>query len=751
MDSERPHRSGTSTTPTSSDLFICFTSRPSFSSSSSMKLSGKSILSPGRSDKYREPTLSYSSSRRRLVRSNGSIKGGHSSPMFQIGSRKRGYGFENAEPSSPKVTCIGQVRVKTKKQGKKMMNMRSNRRKMERTTPQGGILQEKKEEECLPHRNQKWVHLPLTICEALRGFGSEFNCFLPCGGRNTCSSRDRGEKRRTMSSCGAVFAKWLMAMQEGEEEKRREIRIMVGEEEEEEKGEKGDDRRFDEIVMGIEEEKRLKESEEFEFEEARVGTCIPPRNALLLMRCRSEPLRMSALANRFWAPIQVEDADDDGESEDENEEEERYEEDMLDEDCQRSGLSVNLDSEEVVEDHENMVKEENPWKEQLGPAEIVEELEKSVEEEVCLMEECVSAEVVEDQESLVKEEDQLKEQSGSAEGSQEHENSLKAENSSSEQLVKEETQINGQGGSAELVEENGSLIKEEGIPLKEQCVSAEIDEEQENSMRGEMPLQEQWGLAEVVEEHEKSEKDETPVQEEEEQHLEKEDPQEEQGAQKMEFKEVTIINESSFESIEVNEIPETEEAKIEQGVLIEEKKEDESNCCSSNEETLEGIEIKEKTLEEEEETEQEEQLEGESPKVHEKKKTELPDCLLMMLWEPKLSMEVSKETWVCSTDFIQRRPKQQIVHIDGGDESSRSKDIKSSNPAQQLNQQSCHPVPSMTTMIEQKLMNAVAYEPFVLTRCKSEPLRTSARLVPEACSWKNRQLGPPSYEAGVGF
>ncbi|KAK1422008.1 hypothetical protein QVD17_24836 [Tagetes erecta] len=34
---------------------------------------------------------------------------------------------------------------------------------------------------------------------------------------------------------------------------------------------------------------------------------------------------------------------------------------------------------------------------------------------------------------------------------------------------------------------------------------------------------------------------------------------------------------------------------------------------------------------------------------------ELPECLLLMMYEPKLSMEVSKETWVSSKDFIRRQ------------------------------------------------------------------------------------------------
>nr|GMD74996.1 DNA ligase 1-like isoform X1 [Ipomoea batatas] len=45
----------------------------------------------------------------RRLRTNGSIKAGQASPMFPSFAKKRGSAFENPEPSSPKVTCIGQV------------------------------------------------------------------------------------------------------------------------------------------------------------------------------------------------------------------------------------------------------------------------------------------------------------------------------------------------------------------------------------------------------------------------------------------------------------------------------------------------------------------------------------------------------------------------------------------------------------------------------------------------------------------
>jgi hypothetical protein len=44
---------------------------------------------------------------------------------------------------------------------------------------------------------------------------------------------------------------------------------------------------------------------------------------------------------------------------------------------------------------------------------------------------------------------------------------------------------------------------------------------------------------------------------------------------------------------------------------------------------------------------------------------------------------------------------------------------------------------------------AAAYAPLVLKRCKSEPLRSSARLAPDACFWKDRHR--PLNATGIGF
>ncbi|CAI9278654.1 unnamed protein product [Lactuca saligna] len=97
-----------------------------------MKISSRSFLNPARAGASRDsPPLFLSNSHNHRLRNSRSIKGGASPAMFPTIGKKRGSSFENPEPSSPKVTCI-----------------------------------------CM-RNNQRWVHLPFTICEGLRAFGSE--------------------------------------------------------------------------------------------------------------------------------------------------------------------------------------------------------------------------------------------------------------------------------------------------------------------------------------------------------------------------------------------------------------------------------------------------------------------------------------------------------------------------------------------------------------------------------------------------
>ncbi|XP_022717180.1 uncharacterized protein LOC111275866 [Durio zibethinus] len=728
MDPDRPHRStsinnsssSSNTTSTTSELFICFTS---CLSSSSMKISSKSILSPGRN---REPSqISLSSSLSRRLRSNGSMKGGHASPMFPTNGKKRGCAFENPEPSSPKVTCIGQVRVKTKKQGKKFRACKSKRRgevsfrKVDHNNVNNGSnsldtsscqdynmghflsnsshhhQQQQQQQEC-----KKWVHLPLSICEALRAFGAEFNCFLPC--RSSCMANQRDKEEKTggsggnngngngsSSSCGAVFSRWLVAVQEGEG-KEREIELVVGGEDDERRGSsemmRSSQRRH--VFEDIEINDFGNENMGDEEEEARVSICIPPKNALLLMRCRSDPVKMAALANKFWeTPVpkdDVEEEEEEEEAENENESGEKEEEQEL---VQEDALEV--------ETEERQVKFEQEMEHQ-GVSEVSEMFVSCEATEEQGIPEAEAEAETEPESVLVGDETEVVEETSVACQDQEQENQV--EEDQQESTIKEEI-------LTELVSfDLGKLQDEENTP--------EIEQENED------------GLEEEAEEETVS------------------------GKAKEEGEDQAVV----------------EEAEDEEG---------DSTSTVEGEETEPTRERPELECHETREPDQEDKS-----KKSETQQNLLPDCLLLMMCEPKLSMEVSKETWVRSTDFIRWVPEKKkqpaVKQKDGKGEPKRRISIDS-NPAPiflQPPRSSCSfpAAPPMATaaaaanvavgggskatMVEQKHVGGKGYEPFVLTRCKSEPRRSSTKLAQDACFWKNRKLEPTSLgvgAAGVGF
>ncbi|KAH1218387.1 hypothetical protein GmHk_13G038782 [Glycine max] len=706
-DRERPHRS-------TSELFVCFTSRLS---SSSMKLSSKSILSPSRSRD--PPQISLSSSLSRRLKSNGSIKGGgggQASPMFPTGGggKRRGCGFENPEPSSPKVTCIGQVRVKTKKQGKKM-RARSKRRgeaSFRKGEQQVGVNSNanigsanlnpdltrqnsqgfQHHQNCLKHRNnQRWVHLPLTICEALR----EFSCFFPC--RSSCMSTEKEEKGGGVEggghgmimregSCGINnnnnnnnnnnVGRWLVALQDGDG-KGRGIELVMEEEMEvsgRERSVRSHSQRrhvFEDIdvdlVVGEEQEKKHEELVGEEEEQARVSICIPPKNALLLMRCRSDPVKMAALANRFWeSPVHK----DKCQEEQQDDEEEKQHHKMKDEQQEEALEQVEREAiEDSICERETetaVVATENDEEEQDG---------KESYEIVCRenLESQVFTEVVKEEEK-----------------------------------VDEEEAANG--GNA--IEEGETLTHPEAYSdlenLKTEEKEANLEEgkeERENNDSSE--------LSSTPETFAASEK-------------------ENDGAE-AETEPVTVETSEGSTEEEEEKVIEPKEQPQQPGPTREPNSDPES-------------------------------MERENGSKREERDREaLPECLLLMMCEPKLSMEVSKETWVCSTDFIRWLPERTAAG--GGNRVAAETLAKSKpkpKPMMQPPRSSCSfPAArggagvSMAAMIEQKLMGSKSgngYEPFVLTRCKSEPMRSSAKLAPEACFWNNRKLEPhpPAAQLGVG-
>lgn len=203
-----------------------------------MKLSSKTMSSPGRTEKFPPPLM-------RFLRSNvGSRSRGRtrSSPMFV---RKKNTAIETTqEPSSPKVTCIGQVRVRRSKQGSGKAAGKAPPRKKTR------------------------------------------GC---CGWIRNALCCKHFVLRLKPKSFPPVWWKWVSCFRV---RFRRKSEIREDSSRIESKlGDGGEDSEESDNIGNGEAEARVLYSSPFS----------PPRNAFLLTRCRSAPYRSSSLASRFWS------------------------------------------------------------------------------------------------------------------------------------------------------------------------------------------------------------------------------------------------------------------------------------------------------------------------------------------------------------------------------------------------------------------------------------------------------------------
>ncbi|XP_057984187.1 uncharacterized protein LOC131168622 [Malania oleifera] len=234
-----------------------------------MKLSAKTISSPGRPEKFPPPLM-------RFLRSNvGSRSRGRSrsSAMFMRKKNNAANAVETQEPSSPKVTCIGQVRVRRSKQAGRTS----------RPAPSGAPAR---------RRRCRWI-------------------------QNTLFFRDSSRKLKPRSF-RAGWRKWVVFFKGCCRRRRADSSKTISKASNREHSVEEHDPREEE-----EDEEEQGSVEEKEDEEAsRVcGSypCIPPRNALLLTRCRSAPYRSSSLASRFWgSPLVTEETGEEHRTEDEN-------------------------------------------------------------------------------------------------------------------------------------------------------------------------------------------------------------------------------------------------------------------------------------------------------------------------------------------------------------------------------------------------------------------------------------------------
>ncbi|XP_052159567.1 uncharacterized protein LOC127777100 [Oryza glaberrima] len=827
------------------ELFICFTSRPSTASASSgapatlRPSSSSKLLSPGRTgggagavagaDSAPVPPLHPSLSRR--LRNSGSLKGGQS-PMFPSGSsggrRGRG-GFEPAEPSSPKVTCIGQVRVKGGKRKPKHASAAALRSRSRRGGVGGGGSAEASfrragdDRDGPAGKNQGWVYqIPVNICEALKTFGS-------CGGRSLCSpsraagAGERGslsaadkKRRRPPASgswlCGAAVARCLLAIQEEEDDeigkgaavvpaedvKASEVGlVMQGWDVEEEEST---------VVVGeVEVEKKDEILVVGKEEEGRVSVCIPPRNALLLMRCRSDPVRMAALATRFWGSpaaanvSQVDNVKDENENDDDEEEEEDEEDEDgadTDKECKEQARDSAVSTKEAECRECDGSLHDGCEAGQVDPLET-----EAVETSECgdLGEEASEyGDCREDEEKIEPEEAPI----------------VRKDSVLEVALAGEATGRDIQLPLLEMVETVAEAQEEVSVPGPEKEEQEMKGRRSSNCCSPSTALKEDRKLRRLSSRRRVGSSSRASS-------------GSDRVGRRHSFSAETEARRSSFSSLKdsrrasfsIDRDGRRWSFSIEQEHLVAEPKvlmgsrkgqkissepESEKDCAvhaapNSAEETLESHDDgkEEATLDAQEEgTTQETQVDEKGEKVEvggveaqdvveeqkqrRKKSGELPDCLLLMMYEPKLSMEVSKETWVCSTDFVHwksyqgqnrrnRRqqkagcnaaPAEELKDTDNAEGTSDAKNTEESVAPASANLVSMPPPVVQKSPLkeaaEQKfkielplVTGAATYAPFVLKRCKSEPMRSSARLAPDACFWKDRHR--PLNATGVGF
>lgn len=518
--------------------------------------------------------------------------------MFAGAAKKRGSAFDNPEPSSPKVTCIGQVRVKPKKRGIKLRSLprRQSGEVSFRTLDQIQRQSSYNNTQFQHSRNQRWVHLPSSICES-------FNCLIPCTSPCVCEN-DKDDKKEVINEAVLVQenskAAGKMEMLPMKSTRKHifdkiEINDEGFEVKDDEEGEK---------TVNVPPKNALllmrSRSDPVKMDEEK-NVSVPPKNALLLMRCRSDPVKMEALVNRCWEPQlpkQVENDDD------EQEEHEVVEHSDID-----------VEKVETVDTNDLKVSEEE------------ENLEESDEESDKDLVNVIG--VIVDEES--EEDDEIE---------------------AMEDKTEDESRVSYSNASF-------SLQSDDDI--------SEADDDQESPT-----------LESVMVDIYAEKLTHVKILEEKITHEEK-------------------LQENNVEEVTITKTEETEELKTEYHAK-----------------ETEVVNLKREDI----------------------TSSKLPDCLLLMMCEPKLSMEVSKETWVCKRDFVNEEGEV--------DKASVECNTIPSCVTQHLPvaKSSCTFPVSMAAMIEQKLLDAAAYEPYVLTRCKSAPIRTAGaiHLAPDGWFWKNEGL-----------
>lgn len=250
----------------SADLLVCFPSR------AHLTLMPKPICSPAR---LSEPNKRHKNTHHRRHHSHHSHRPkksttgssvGQASPLLWAKDKQMG-GPEITEPTSPKVTCAGQIKVRHKRSSCKSWQ---------------SVMQEIEK----IHNNKKHKKKPtwvesigfkkeiMQFLTCLRRISFDFRCFGAFPHTETVSTDDDDDEEEEEcqeipeavelsdgnETPRTVFSKWFMVLQENQSN-------------------------------SFYKEERNKEKERSLDDESIGASAAPPPNALLLMRCRSAPAK----------------------------------------------------------------------------------------------------------------------------------------------------------------------------------------------------------------------------------------------------------------------------------------------------------------------------------------------------------------------------------------------------------------------------------------------------------------------------
>uniref|UniRef100_A0A2C9U1A4 ARID domain-containing protein n=1 Tax=Manihot esculenta TaxID=3983 RepID=A0A2C9U1A4_MANES len=307
----------------SADLLVCFPSR------AHLTLLPKPICSPARpvepSKRHHNHSNRHLRHRHRLKKSStrgGS--GGQASPLLWAKNKQMGSEI-SSEPTSPKVTCAGQIKVRHK-----TVACKSWQSVMEEIERIHNNRKHKKRSSWMDSLGFKKDIMQFLTC--LRNIRFDFRCFGSIPQTDITTDEDEEDEedeefRENHGGSGAsdgnegsstMFSKWFMVLQENQN------------------------------TEFCREKRKDKEKEKPCNDEPIATPSVPPPNALLLMRCRSAPAKS-------WLEEKVEEREEDEEeveNDDEEEEEKEEEEDRKTEEKKGRSLEALME-----EEKRNMKKE----------------------------------------------------------------------------------------------------------------------------------------------------------------------------------------------------------------------------------------------------------------------------------------------------------------------------------------------------------------------------------------------------------